>query len=274
VVTVEPEPRRLQLDAPASRPLNHAYGTNGIITALWLSTTASVAWQELVVGFDDWQAALEVARGLPGTAMLLNALCLVEAADRGAAALAGRLRPSCLWRAPDPAAGCPGYPAAADRNGCRAKVAGDLAVAPGQCPRPAPAGTHLESHHAPLAQSFAGLDLSADADAIALRSRCSPPSVSAGVTMCSGTWKGCASRELPGWPGYPWCDGGDKEDLDALINQCRELGATIFNPHTLTVEDGGLGVIDADQVAAKAAFDPAGLLNPGKLRGWLSRNRG
>jgi FAD/FMN-containing dehydrogenase len=38
-----------------------------------------------------------------------------------------------------------------------------------------------------------------------------------------------------------------------------------------TVEDGGLGVIDADQVAAKAANDPAGLLNPGKLRGWLAR---
>ena len=36
----------------------------------------------------------------------------------------------------------------------------------------------------------------------------------------------------------------------------------------ITVEDGGLGVIDADQVAAKQRFDPQGLLNPGKLRGW------
>ena len=36
-------------------------------------------------------------------------------------------------------------------------------------------------------------------------------------------------------------------------------------------EDGGLGVIDADQVAAKQRFDPAGLLNPGKLRGWEER---
>ena len=44
----------------------------------------------------------------------------------------------------------------------------------------------------------------------------------------------------------------------------------LFNPHVISVEDGGLGVIDADQVAAKAAYDPAGLLNPGKLRGWLS----
>jgi hypothetical protein len=62
-----------------------------------------------------------------------------------------------------------------------------------------------------------------------------------------------------------------KEDLRALLDDCRNLGALVFNPHALTVEDGGLGVVDGDQVAAKAAYDPAGLLNPGKLRGWLER---
>ena len=36
----------------------------------------------------------------------------------------------------------------------------------------------------------------------------------------------------------------------------------------LTVEGGGLGVVDADQVKAKLIFDPKGLLNPGKLEGW------
>jgi len=59
--------------------------------------------------------------------------------------------------------------------------------------------------------------------------------------------------------------------LAELMEQNRSLGAMLFNPHVLTVEDGGLGVIDADQVAAKAAHDPAGLLNPGKLRGWDER---
>ena len=61
-----------------------------------------------------------------------------------------------------------------------------------------------------------------------------------------------------------------EEALQRLMADCREAGAVLFNPHVLTVEDGGLGVVDADQVAAKAAYDPAGLLNPGKLRGWLS----
>ena len=62
------------------------------------------------------------------------------------------------------------------------------------------------------------------------------------------------------------------ERLEQLMNDCREAGAFLFNPHVLTVEDGGLGVVDADQVAAKARFDPAGLLNPGKLRGWTERS--
>jgi uracil-DNA glycosylase len=61
------------------------------------------------------------------------------------------------------------------------------------------------------------------------------------------------------------------ERLEELIDHCRQLGAVIFNPHAITVEEGGLGVVDADQVAAKAAYDPAGLLNPGKLRGWQER---
>jgi hypothetical protein len=62
-----------------------------------------------------------------------------------------------------------------------------------------------------------------------------------------------------------------REALDALINHACELGCLLFNPHAITVEDGGLGGVDAGQVEAKACYDPEGLLNPGKLRGWLER---
>ena len=48
----------------------------------------------------------------------------------------------------------------------------------------------------------------------------------------------------------------------------RNLERLFFNPHVLTVEGGGLGVVDANQVKAKLKFDPKGLLNPGKLEGW------
>ena len=79
VVTLEAEPRLLRLDARASEPLNHAYGCNGILTALRLPSCAAVAWRQLVVGFSDWEQALAAAQALPTTALLLNALCLLEA---------------------------------------------------------------------------------------------------------------------------------------------------------------------------------------------------
>ena len=60
----------------------------------------------------------------------------------------------------------------------------------------------------------------------------------------------------------------DPESLQRLMAECRQLGAVIFNPHVITVEGGGLGVVDGDQVAAKGRHDPSGLLNPGKLAGW------
>ena len=69
-----------------------------------------------------------------------------------------------------------------------------------------------------------------------------------------------ASLPLVKWQG--------EEAMNKLITQCKDLGAVIFNPHTITVEDGGLGVIDSDQVQAKSNFDPKGILNPGKLKGW------
>ena len=61
-----------------------------------------------------------------------------------------------------------------------------------------------------------------------------------------------------------------RQKLKELMNDCSKGGAILFNPHVITVEDGGLGVIDSDQVEAKRNFDPKGILNPGKLRGWTS----
>jgi len=79
LVTLEPQPRLLALDATAARAINHAYGCNGIITALSLATTEAVAWRQLVIGFSSWDGALAAAQELPASALLLNGLCLLEA---------------------------------------------------------------------------------------------------------------------------------------------------------------------------------------------------
>ncbi|MCP9841061.1 FAD-binding oxidoreductase [Synechococcus sp. J7-Johnson] len=264
VVTVEPEPRLLQLDASASAPLNHAYGSNGILTAVTVATAAAVPWQQLVVDFSSWTEAVAAIGALPATALLLNGLCLLEAAvarnlpcpgghghrllllaaadalpalEPLLGAMGGRL----VWQAPE--RGCRGVPL---RELCWNHTTLHMrAHDPGwtylQMLLPQPEAPALEA----LKQRW-GDDLLWHLEAV--------------------RQQGCqrlAALPLVRWRG--------PEALLELMEQARQQGALLFNPHVFTVEDGGLGVIDADQVAAKHTYDPAGLLNPGKLRGWSER---
>ena len=55
----------------------------------------------------------------------------------------------------------------------------------------------------------------------------------------------------------------------SLIAELERLdGCTIFDPHVVTIEDGGMKQIDGAQIAFKQLADPYGLMNPGKTRGW------
>ena len=51
----------------------------------------------------------------------------------------------------------------------------------------------------------------------------------------------------------------------------RSHGVQINNPHVYIVEDGKQNNLDPAVVKMKERFDPMGLLNPGKLRSWASR---
>ncbi|MFM2157683.1 MAG: hypothetical protein RLZZ124_157 [Cyanobacteriota bacterium] len=263
LVTVEPSPRQLRLDAAAAQPLNHAYGCNGILTSVTMASAAAVPWQQLVLEFSDWGEALAAARQLPASALLLQSLCLLEAP-------VAALMP---WPQ-----GCPPADGRAHRL---------LLLA---APDALPALGHTPLWQAPQGQSR-GLplrELTWNHTTLHARSRdpgltylqlLLPQPEGPALEALRARWGGDVlwhleavrsqgAQRLACLPLVRW---RDREALEQLIAQARELGCLLFNPHVLTVEDGGLGVIDADQVAAKAAYDPAGLMNPGKLRGWLER---
>lgn len=65
VVTVEEEPRILELRDDAAQKVNRAYGTTGIITALEMPLAPAWPWIDVIVAFDDYmdafQAGYEVA---------------------------------------------------------------------------------------------------------------------------------------------------------------------------------------------------------------------
>ncbi|MEB3276513.1 MAG: FAD-binding oxidoreductase [Cyanobacteriota bacterium] len=271
VVTVEPEPRLLRLDAADSEALNHAYGTNGILTALRLPTCEAIDWVQVVVGFGDWEQALAAAQTLLRSALELNSLCLLD--DDVAMAMpwpAGCSDPVGEHRLLLLAA-----PAALETlPALMAALGGQLLW---QEPQSSSKGIplrelgwnhttlHWRSQQKREAWTYLQLLLpQPEGPCLAELKRRWGDRIHWHLEGVRNQGAGrLACLPLVAWQG--------REPLEQLIADCRELGAFLFNPHVLTVEDGGLGVVDADQVAAKAAYDPMGLLNPGKLRGWQER---
>jgi hypothetical protein len=271
IVTLEPTPRRLQLSAAEAEAINHAYGCNGIITSATMASAAAVPWQQWVLEFASWEQALAAAQLLPKTALLLNALCALEG-------------PVAQWM-PWPK-GCP--PATASGHRLLILAAPDARLAldallsslGGQLVWEAPQGqgrgiplrelcwNHTTLHARTHDPGFTYLQLllpqPEQAALDALRQRWGDAVLWHLEAVRAQGQQRLACLPLVRWRG--------REALEELIRHACDLGCLLFNPHAITVEDGGLGGVDAEQVAAKANYDPAGLLNPGKLRGWLERS--
>jgi FAD/FMN-containing dehydrogenase len=64
VVTMEAEPRVLELEGDAIQQVNHAYGTNGVITEVAMPLAPAYAWVDLMLGFADFTTALGFADAL------------------------------------------------------------------------------------------------------------------------------------------------------------------------------------------------------------------
>jgi len=264
VVTLEPQPRLLQLEAAEAEALNHAYGTNGIITALRLTTAPRVPWQEVSIDCDDWETAVQLALRCQRAALDLH-LCTV-------------LERSIVEQLP-PWSGAPtgGHRllllVAPDGVGTLERLAASVKA---RFHWIGAEGDHRGNGLRELSWNHTTLHLrSLDSGWTYLQMLLPQPEQPL-LDQLSQDWgddllwhlegvRQFGSARLAALPLVRWRDG---EALERLIDQCRRLGAVIFNPHVLTVEDGGLGVIDGDQVAAKQRYDPQGLLNPGKLKGW------
>ena len=61
--------------------------------------------------------------------------------------------------------------------------------------------------------------------------------------------------------------------LQEIIAYHESHGAIIFNPHAYTIEDGGMKQIDLAQLNFKQQVDPYGLMNPGKMKGWNAETK-
>ncbi|MGB1416384.1 MAG: FAD-binding oxidoreductase [Synechococcus sp.] len=268
VMAMEPSAQRIWLDQRDAEPLNHAYGTNGIITALELATAPAVHWHQLSVDCQHWDQAVALLQRCVQSAITLQLATLVEAQVlaqlppwSGPCSDAHRLL---LLVAPD---GVSSLQRLAEDAGARCHDLGPEDLMAGNGVREL-SWNHTTLHARAKDSGWTYLQM--------LLPQPEWPAMESLQQRWRGTllWHLEAVRQqgasrLAALPLVRW---QGPEQLTALMQDCRDVGAVLFNPHVLTVEDGGLGVIDADQVAAKRRFDPNGLLNPGKLRGWIERD--
>jgi FAD/FMN-containing dehydrogenase len=275
VMSVEPAPHTVELAAPEALLLHHTYGTNGIVLEIETALAPAHPWMELIVVFDGFDRALEFADALAHAPGLVKKdvtflaapipdhltqmapalppgrhavfVVLAESSHRGLLELAQRFCGTITHQKTTDEVRASGrtiveftwnhttlHALKVDKNLTYIQSS----FLPGQHVRQVKELERLLNGEVMMHLEF-------------LRTR-------EGMVTCSGL-------QLVRYTG------------DARLNEIMQIyrahGVQINNPHAYVVEDGKQAQLNPDVIAMKARFDPQGLLNPGKLRGWEQRER-
>lgn len=271
VVTLEDEPRVIELRGDDVQQVNHAYGTNGIITELEIPLGPAYPWAEVIVTFDDFMTAARFGQALGNADGLIKKLISIHAAP--IPSYFTSLKP----HLPD---------------GCHAAL---LMIAESSMELFTPLvdefGGTLTYHKSAEEAGKKTLLAEFTWNHTTLHARNVDPSLTYLQTLFFDDPDLKLVQHLHDYFGdevimhleYFRVGGvaipaalqlvrfSTPARLAEIIRYHEEKGAFIANPHTYILEDGGRKEIDQAQVAFKEQVDPYGLLNPGKMRGWLER---
>jgi FAD/FMN-containing dehydrogenase len=278
-MTVEPEPKVVELRAPEALLLHHVYGTNGLVLELEVALAPAHPWLEAIVCFETFDAAIEFgdalasAPGIVKKSVTLLAAPIPDLLLQAVPALAGCMSPGAhavfVLVAEFAEAGCLqlvrafGGRVSFRRSAAEAKLGNRTIVEY--------TWNHTTLHAMKVDRGLTYIQSGFQPgrhvqQAKTLRQRLGDEVLvhlefirtKEGAMNCSGLQLVRYSTD---------------QRLDEIMQIHREHGVYIANPHVWAVEDGKQGQVNPDVVAAKLRFDPAGLLNPGKLRGWEEREQ-
>jgi FAD/FMN-containing dehydrogenase len=273
VMTMEEEPRALELTGEDLHKAVHAYGTNGVITEVEMPLTARYEWVDVIVGFDSFDAATAYALALGEQDGILKKLVTVVA---GPAPHDYFLRHRALITPGDSVVILMIAPHALDafeaftRPYKDARILLDSSKASPETLAGLPPNYELTWNHTTLRA------LRVDPRITYLQVRY-PNEGALGLIKRIHERYGDEVRghlELIrfngriGFAGLPLVRFTTEARLDDIIAEHEAMGAMIFNPHRYTLEEGGMKQTDAIQLAFKRETDPRGLLNPGKMIAW------
>lgn len=271
-MTIEEEPRIVELRGPEALLMHHLWGTNGLVLELELALAPGIDWQEHLVVFDGFDTALDFCAAVAASPGIVKR----EVAFLGAPVpdalkpLAEFLPRGChaALLAIAPASEQPTLELAA-RHGGRitySKSAEEIART---------RRTLLEYtwNHTTL------VALKTDKDITYLQSAFTPGQHLQQIRHMERLLGGEVLmhaefiRDMQGQvtaTALQIVKFTTEERLHEIIRIHRENGVRINDPHTYLVEDGKAGgALPQAVLDTKKRFDPHGLLNPGKVRAWL-----
>ena len=272
VITVEPEPKVIMLEGAEIQKVQHAYGTNGIVVELGLALTPAKDWIHTAALFDGYDTALRFAMSAQATGMDCYLLTAVERRCSPYSTTFGALFPAdrdaiFAMVAPDE---MPRFKAAAEARGGRISFAMTKPEIRENGLQPA---YECGWNHTTLQA------LKADKGWTYLQVAYPRPFSPELVMQQMGRYgeRMYWHHEMARMGGeiqvfaLPLVRYNGKEDMYRLIDELEDTdGCTIFDPHVITIEDGGMKEIDDTQIEFKKQADPYGLMNPGKTRGWTA----
>ena len=266
VVTCEEEPRVIELRADAAQKINRAYGTTGIITTLEMPLAPAWPWIDLIIAFDDYFEAMQVA---------------YQAAL--ADGVVKKLLTPMIWPIPQHftalRAHCPegksvifAMIAEPSLESFKAILAGRGEItyevphddSPGKEPLYEYTWNHTTLQWLKQDRTITYLQCLFPADRM--------------IDSVREMWAMFPDEVLPHtelirFAGKVTCSAlpivryTTEERLNEIIALHEKHGVFIANPHVYTLEDGTRHKsTGADQLGFKADTDPFGLLNPGKMR--------
>jgi FAD/FMN-containing dehydrogenase len=271
VVTMEDEPRVIELRGDDVHKVNHGYGTNGIITELEIPLGSAYAWAEVIVTFEDFMTAARFGQVLGDADGLIKKLISIHASP------------------------VPSYFAALksylpEGKHCALLMIAESCLEPLQDLVREYSGTITYQKSAQEASKGTAL-CEFTWNHTTLHARSVDPT----LTYLQSLFPADKNLSLVEHMYHHFGDevmmhleflrvGGQvapaalqvvryttEERLNEIIHYHEEKGAFIANPHTYILEDGGMKTVNPEQLQFKEMVDPYGLMNPGKMKAWLER---
>jgi FAD/FMN-containing dehydrogenase len=266
VVTMEEQPRLIHHEGQGVHDILHAWGTNGIITRIWLTLTPSVEWAQCAVAFDTFGQAFDFSEHIANSEEWTKRLVTVfewpipsffnpvrTLVREGKALLFLMIAEQQRARL---------EAAAREAGGTMTFSAPYIGL------RSVPLLSDYTWNHTTLWSMKADPEwtyLQCGFDAVSARSQFAKLKQRFGEEFLFHLefMRNGQGVVAPG--SIPVVRFSTEARLNEMIDYCREIGVSVANPHVNNVEGGGRYRSDNVQLMAKHRYDTKGLLNPGKM---------